>query len=220
MILTRDNELVSTRCLVVDDDSFTRTAVSAALRAEGIDVVAVADGIAQAMAVDMRDIDCAVLDLDLGIGPNGIDLAYALRRTHPGIGIVILTSFSDPRLLAASVQEPPPGSAYVVKQSIADMGILVTAINATASNQEFPAADMRIPLTDAQVETLRLLAYGLSNAEIARVRVVTEKSVEQAIKRVAVALKVDTSPQANQRVALARAYFALTGAARHTHAHR
>lgn len=218
--ITRDNQWVSSRCLVVDDDAFTRTTVAAALRAHGVDVVAAASGIAQAMDVDIHDVECAVLDLDLGTGPNGIDLAHALRRKKPSLGIVILTSFSDPRLLAASVKAPPIGSTYVVKQSLEDMDILVTAIRATVEHYHVPEAGNQIPLTDAQVETLRLLAYGLSNAEIARVRVVTEKSVEQAIKRVAVALEVDTSPQANQRVALARAYFALTGATRHTHAHR
>lgn len=215
---------MATGCLIVDDDAFTRTTVSAAIRAEGVDVVAVAAGVAQAMevyaGVGRAKVQCAVLDLDLGIGPNGVDLAHALRRKDPAIGIVILTSFQDPRLLASSVNDLPPRSAYVVKQSLEDIGILVAAIEATAApSVDVPIAP-RVPLTDAQVETLRLLAYGLSNAEIARVRVVSEKSVEQAIKRVAVALDVDTSAQTNQRVALARAYFALTGAERHTHAHR
>lgn len=211
---------VSVRCIVVDDDSFTRTTVSAALRAQGIEVVATADGIAQAVAVNPAAFDCAVIDLDLGAGPNGIDLAFALRRANAEVGIVILTSFSDPRLLAASVKEPPPGSAYVVKQSLTDIGILATAVTGTAMGASAPSSMVKVDLTDAQVETLRLLAYGLSNAEIARVRVVTEKSVEQAVKRVAVALGIDSTREANQRVALARAYFELTGAARHTHAHR
>ena len=69
-------------------------------------------------------------------------------------------------------------------------------------------------MTQAQVETLRLLSCGLSNAEIARVRVVTEKSVEQAIARTAKRLGVSASPSVNQRVALAREYFQLTGAMR------
>jgi len=49
---------------------------------------------------------------------------------------------------------------------------------------------------------------------------VTEKSVEQAIKRAASALAIDPSPNSNQRVELARAFFALTGATRHRHLHR
>lgn len=208
------------RCLVVDDDAFARSTVSGALAGQGIAVVAVADGIGGALAVDPDSYECAVLDLDLGPGPNGIDLAFALRRRRPELGLVILTSFSDPRLIGASVKDPPEGAAYVVKQSLTDIGILVTAVRAVTIEGETLASTPRVPLTDAQVETLRLLAYGLSNAEIARVRVVTEKSVEQAVKRAATALGVDASASVNQRVALARAYFELTGATRHARAHR
>ena len=216
------------RCLLVDDDAFTRTTLASALQAHGVEVVSVADGVAQAiraLATSVSSqggaaIQCAVLDLDLGLGPNGIDLAHALRRRDPDLGIVILTSFTDPRLLATSLREVPEGSAYVVKQSLEDMDILLSAIDGVTRGQVGTAPAPRVALSDAQIETLRLLACGLSNAEIARVRVVTEKSVEQAIKRVAVALGIDTSARVNQRVALARAYFSLTGAERHTHARR
>lgn len=208
------------RALVVDDDAFARSTVSAALTGQGIDVIATADGLAQALASDPKAFDVAVLDLDLGPGPNGIDLAFALRRRNASVGLVILTSFSDPRLLAASVKDPPPGAAYVVKQSLTDIGFLTAAVHAVAASSTATPPIPRVPLTDAQVETLRLLAYGLSNAEIARVRVVSEKAVEQAIRRAADALGIDSAASVNQRVALARAYFALTGAVRHAHAHR
>jgi len=208
------------RLLIVDDDDFSRTTVAAALSGAGFEVVHAAGGVISAMGCDLHDVDVAVLDLDLGDGPNGIDLAHALRRNSPNIGIVVLTSFSDPRLLAASVRDAPRGSGYVVKQSLTDIGILVEAVNAAGDSGSPRAAITPVPLSDAQVETLRLLAYGLSNGEIARVRVVSEKSVEQAIKRAATALGVDTRATSNQRVSLARAFFSLTGATRHPHAHR
>lgn len=210
------------RCLVVDDDDFSRTTVAAAIAGEQIEVVAVVGSVAKAMALDARNFDVAILDLDLGEGPNGVDLSHALRRTNPAIGIVLLTSFSDPRLFAASVKELPESSAYVVKQSLNDIRLLTTAILGSVEIvRDQPDLERpRVLLSDSQVETLRLLAYGLSNAEIARVRVVTEKSVEQAIKRAATALNIDTDSNSNQRVALAREFFSLTGATRHAHLHR
>lgn len=214
------NGAVPSRLLVVDDDDFSRTTVAAALAGQGLEITATASGVVEAMAVDVSDIDVAVLDLDLGEGPTGVDLAHALRRSNPAIGIVLLTSFSDPRLLASSVRDLPAGSTYVVKQSLRDIRILTEAVAAAALGDETAAAVPRVPLSDAQVETLRLVAYGLSNAEIARVRVVTEKSVEQAIKRASIALDIESTPLSNQRVALARAFFSLTGATRHAHAHR
>jgi DNA-binding NarL/FixJ family response regulator len=210
------------RCLVVDDDDFSRTTVAAAIAGDRIEVVAVVGTASEAIGLDVANIDVAVLDLDLGEGPNGIDLAHGLRKLNPTIGIVLLTSFSDPRLFAASVKELPPSSAYVVKQSLKDIRILTTAIvgSREMAQEQGESGVPRVPLSDSQVETLRLLAYGLSNAEIARVRVVTEKSVEQSVKRAATALDIEIDPTANQRVALARAFFSLTGATRHPHLHR
>lgn len=206
---------------MVDDDSFTRVTVAAALEGRGITTAAVVGSVEEAMDVNPRLYDCGVLDLDLGPGPSGIDLAFGLRRRNTSVGIVILTSFSDPRLLTSSVKQPPPGSTYVVKQSLSDIGILVAAVHgAVDMGSEAMSHVSRVPLSDSQIETLRLLSYGLSNAEIAEVRVVTERSVEQSIRRLAAALGVDNSRGSNQRVALAREYFRLTGAARHAHAYR
>ena len=213
---------MSLRVLLVEDDDFTRVTVGAALEHLGCDAVHQAGTAVEAMDLARaKQLDCAVLDLDLGHGPTGIDLAFGMRRLHPTMGIVILTSFSDPRLLTSSVKQPPPGSTYVVKQSLTDIRFLSEAMHGAvlmAGAQDVSSG--KVDLTDAQVETLRLLAYGLSNSEIARVRVVTEKSVEQAISRAAKRLGIDTQSGINQRVALAREYFRMTGATRHAHAHR
>jgi DNA-binding NarL/FixJ family response regulator len=209
------------RVLVAEDDDFARVTVAGALKSEGFEVVEAVAGVEAAIDVARtHELDVAVLDLDLGTGPTGIDLAYGLRKVQPDIGIVILTSFSDPRLLTSSVREPPMGSVYVVKQSLTDIGLLSAAVNGCRYAEAHDLKHVDVPLTTPQIETLRLLAYGLSNAEIARVRVVTEKSVEQSIARSAKRLGIDGQESVNQRVALAREYFRLTGAQRHTHAHR
>ena len=210
---------MTTSVVVVDDEDFTRVTVAAALRSEGIEVAGSYATANDALVHARRtSVDAAVLDLDLGVGPTGIDLAFGLRKLRPGIGIVILTSFSDPRLLTSSVREPPPGSTYLVKQSLTDVSFLSAAVRGSVGRTDSsPAVGDRAPLTWAQVETLRLLAYGLSNAEIGRVRHVTEKSVEQTVTRCAKRLGVVPRAGLNARVSLARAYFALTGPTRHEH---
>lgn len=210
------NDTMTVRALLVEDDAFTRTTLASALRVHGIQVVAVAEGVESGMeAARMHPFDVAILDLDLGAGPTGIDLAHGLRRLRPEVGIVMLTSFSDPRLLTSRLADLPLGSSYVVKQALQSMELLTAALEAAVDRRGtgIPAEPVS-GLTQAQVETLRLLSCGLSNAEIARVRVVTEKSVEQAIARTAKRLGVSASPSVNQRVALAREYFQLTGAMR------
>lgn len=199
---------MSVQVLVIDDDDFTRVTVANALQSPEIDVVGTASGGREAMALLAKGhVDCAVTDLDLGAGPTGIDLAHGMRRINPAIGIVILTSFSDPRLLTSNTLVPPEGSTYLVKQSLSDFGLLVAAVMGASagaplligSTQEFE------PLSDSQAECLRLLAYGLTNAEIAKIRVVTEKSVERTIARLARNLDITANGPFNQRVALARA---------------
>jgi len=86
--------------LVVEDDSFVRATVATALRFHEFDVVASVGNALEAMEEFRQHLpDVALLDLDLGQGPTGADLAVGMRRIQPEVGIVFLTSFEDPRLL-------------------------------------------------------------------------------------------------------------------------
>jgi DNA-binding NarL/FixJ family response regulator len=202
------------RTMVVEDDSFTRLTVVGALRHAGIDVVADCDNSRDALAQFQacRPKVC-VIDLDLGSGPTGVDVAAALRRLDPAVGVVLLTSYEDPRLMSPSLRRLPEGTRYVVKQAMSDMDMLIAAIESAAEHPRQDVVSGRsADLTDTQVEILRLVATGLSNSEIARIRVVEEKTVEQAIRRTAKRLGIHGSKKVNQRVALARTYYQLIGA--------
>jgi DNA-binding NarL/FixJ family response regulator len=50
-------------------------------------------------AVLMRP-DVAIVDIDLGYDLGGIDVAFALRKINPTLGIVIVSPYSDPERLA------------------------------------------------------------------------------------------------------------------------
>jgi DNA-binding NarL/FixJ family response regulator len=66
-------------------------------------------------------------------------------------------------------------------------------------------------ITESQLDTMRLLSKGLSNSEIAKLRGVTEKSIEQSIARLAKNLNLPKGKAINQRVQISRLYFKLTG---------
>jgi DNA-binding NarL/FixJ family response regulator len=70
-------------------------------------------------------------------------------------------------------------------------------------------------LTNIQVETLRLVAKGLTNAEIGRIRFVSEKAVEQIVSRIAQVLNVQPDRTKNMRVLLVREFFSWIGAPTH-----
>lgn len=209
------------RCQCRPVSSSTRTTLAATLEFLGFQVVdSVSDAAAAMNVVRSRHIDVLLTDLDLGPGPSGVDIAFGVRALYERTGIVILTSFSDPRLLSSSIKSAPDFSTYVVKQSLSNIEILKEAILGSLTFSETSISGPIVDLTNSQIETLRLLSYGLSNAEIARVRVVTEKSVEQTISRTAKRLNIESSTALNQRVALSRAFFQLTGAMRHSHVER
>lgn len=206
--------------VVVEDDAFTRVTLAESLRSQGVDVVLATDRAAEALELArQRPLHAAFLDLHLGAGPTGIDLALGLRKVQPHLGIVLLTTFDDPRLLSPTLPSPPPGTQYVTKRSVGGIETLVTALRdaveaaaGRASGGAVRTGDSPVhALTDTQVETLRLVAQGLTNAEIARRRSVSEGSVEATITRLAKALGVEPTATRNQRVHMAQVYFRSLG---------
>jgi DNA-binding NarL/FixJ family response regulator len=115
--------------MLVEDDEFTRATIKAALEAQGLDIVHDAASVKNGIefAKKYRP-DIAVLDYNLGKGPNGIDLANQLRKSQPDIGIVLLTAFLNPAELDSKIAQLPPGSRYLVKHSVNKIEILVKEI--------------------------------------------------------------------------------------------
>lgn len=206
------------RVMVVEDDSFARTTLKAALQLQGVEVIHDTSNVTSAIKIARTSVpDAAVIDLDLGSGPNGIDLAIGLRKSNPAIGIVLLTGFVDPRLLDPAISKLPRGSQYLVKQRVPNIEAVLRSIedsviaasSANKINVEVKVPSMNLP--SAQLETLRLIAQGYPNERIARERGINEKSVEQAISRLVSHFGLDNAEK-NKRVELARIYFQASGA--------
>lgn len=206
------------RVALVEDDAFTRLTVASSLRAQGIQVVIDTGSASEALQeFDKAKPHVALLDLHLGKGPTGIDLANAFRSQAPNIGIVFLSSFEDPRLLNPSLPPLPFRSVYLHKNNISDIWNILEALKISIDKTERISTGVKATsspiaaLTDVQLETLRLMAQGLSNVEIAKRRSVTEKSVELAISRLAKTLGVEKDATINQRVHMANVYFRALG---------
>ncbi|HAN71624.1 MAG TPA: hypothetical protein DCQ36_08560 [Actinobacteria bacterium] len=201
------------RVLIVEDERFTRTMLATSIEALGFDVAGVAST-AQGAIGALRDgpVDVALLDLDLGAGPSGIDVAYALRAEDHDIGIVFLTSFSDPRIKDPRERSLPAGSRFIVKGHLDDVEVLRRALldvrhrPLTSGGRMSASKD----LTPHQLAVLRDIAAGRTNAEIAASLGVTEKAVERTVQRIADSLAIDRS-SGNTRVLLTRAYGQLAG---------
>jgi two-component system nitrate/nitrite response regulator NarL len=207
-----DTEELQIRLLIVEDDTFTRTTLQATLQHLGYQVSA-AENVRKAIHILANErIDAAVIDLDLGAGPNGLDLIRILEERNPEIAIVLLTSFVDPRLLETRGNPLPERCIYVLKQSLSDPTELKAAItDALAKNPAGIQTPRITGLTEVQIETMRLVALGHSNSEIAKLRFVSEKAVEQTVSKIAKTLNLSASNATNQRVQITREYFRLSG---------
>lgn len=204
--------------LVIDDDGFVRFLLVRSLQDFGFTSVDDAASAAEAMRLaKARKPTLAILDLDLGAGPNGIDVAYGLRKAYPDIAIVILSSYKDPRLLGAN-RELPDGSVYLSKRDVGDVNVLqqaITEVLKAPRGRRHGAPEATVAgrrLSDNQVEIMRLVAEGFSNAEIARRRQLSEPAVEKAIARLIKQLELTPGRTDNARVLITQEYYSLIGA--------
>lgn len=200
--------------ILVEDDPFTRATLGDALALHGFDIRArVGTAFDAIEAQQIHDPQVALLDLDLGVGASGIDVAIALRERNPRIGIVFLTTYKDPRLINSSIPNLPEGAIYLNKLDISSTAKIANQI-ALAIVKPVEKRSLRWvrsgPLSSMsviQIEILKDIAAGLSTAEIARTRGVTEQAIDKSIKRISKNLGIPKSSDSNLRVQIVRAYF-------------
>lgn len=195
------------RLVLLEDDAFTLMTLAALVRSLGHDVIAETSTIVDAIdCARAHRLDAAILDLDLGVGPTGIDAAHGLRAVAPSIGIVILSSYAEPRVMGKRARPMPAGSQFLSKQDLGDATPLDMALRAAIDFDASPLS--AIDLSETQIEVMRLVASGLSNDEIAQRMWLTESGVKRAITRLIRKLDLEGG---NQRVMLTRAYAQLAG---------
>jgi DNA-binding NarL/FixJ family response regulator len=201
--------------LLVEDDVFTRSTLSAALVGANFEVKAQVGKASDAIdAVKRFSIDVAIIDLDLGAGATGIDIAIALREHNPIIGIIILTSYTDPRVMNPHSRVLPKGSKFLTKSNLTDFAPLVRTIlelKALPLSGKTEKRSEKVDFTANQLIVLQSVAEGLTTKEIASRTGVSEKAVEGTISRLHSMLDLPKDSSSNLRVQLARAYFALSG---------
>lgn len=122
----------ATRILIIEDDELTRTTIESALSKQGLDVLLSTASVSEALNFAKKHRpEAAVIDYNLGKGPNGVDAANGLRKIDPNIGIVLMTAFLNPTQLPTLLSKLPKGSHYLIKHSVTEIGVLVSEIEET-----------------------------------------------------------------------------------------
>lgn len=178
------------RVLVVEDNALMRGLLGTVLEQAGFETTTAANAADAMRLIHRADPDALVVDIELGNGPTGLELVNRLLATMPHLGVVFLTRVPDARFVGHSQPPKSPNIAWLRKQDVVDPQSLVDAIEAVLRDKSTKElrADLRddrplAQLSSAQIELLRLVADGMTNAEIAKVRGTSVRAVEHLIRR-------------------------------------
>ena len=173
------------RVLICDDQTVVREGLAAILSTDPeIEVVGLASNGHEALEL-MQDADPDVVLMDLKMPVmNGVQATQHLRRAHPEVNVLILTTYADDQWVLDAVRAGAAG--YLLKDT--RRGALLDAIKGTVGGKTYldPAIAGKLtqqvvsgaapaqraesqldPLTEREQEVLNLLAQGHSNPEIA-----------------------------------------------------
>ena len=196
--------------VVVDDEPLICSIIAEILEAEGWAVTQAQDALSAITAVKATSATLVIADIDLGMGPTGIDVVQRARADNPSIGVVFITNLADPRITGKGWNAIPNDASYIVKTEISSTTALRAAVTEaldvrTAGSRPLVAQTATQSLSNAQIGVLKLVSQGLTNDEIANSRATTIRAVERLLLRMMIAANIAPGPSA--RVQLARLYW-------------
>ena len=207
------------RILVVEDEPLLASLISESLAQAGFTTFTSADALTAREEVVASDPDAVLIDINLGSGPSGLQLAQWIHRTHPHVALIFLSQHVDPSTVGQENWEVPAGSAFLSKDRISDTRTLINAIEATLHQSEsIPRHDLETisvlsKLTQVQLEILRLASLGLTNSAIATRRNTSSRTVEQRLQTVYESLGIHITPDINPRAKAIRMFIEAGGLA-------
>jgi DNA-binding NarL/FixJ family response regulator len=217
--------LMTIRVILGEDNFLAREGIERALeRVEEIELVG-SYGDLEAVLEAVEELKPDVVLTDIRMPPSntdeGIRLARALRSSHPGVGVVVLSQHAEAAYALALLEEGSDRRAYLLKDRLTDREELSRAVRTvTEGGSVVDAAvvegllksrrereDARLDtLTPRELEILEMIAEGRSNAAIADALVVTKRAVERHINGIFMKLDLGESEDVSRRVKAALLY--------------
>jgi NarL family two-component system response regulator LiaR len=200
------------RVLICDDQDIVREGLEAILStASNIEVVGLAEDGAQALQlVPQTQPNVVLMDLKMP-GMNGIVATQRICDQFPEVKVLVLTTYDADEWVFDAIRSGASG--YLLKDTPRED--LVRAIEGTASGethidpaiagvlfthaaQSGPAPDTKIveELSERELDVLKLLALGLTNADIAERLFLSEGTVRNYVSAVLAKLDVADRTQA------------------------
>jgi NarL family two-component system response regulator LiaR len=185
--------------LIVDDHSVVREGVRGYLEAQpDISIAGEAASGEEAVRLAADQVpDVLLMDLVMP-GMDGVEATRRVRRVSPRSQVVVLTSYHEdvhifPAIKAGALsyllKDVGPGELAAAVRAAAQGEATLHPHVATRVMQELRGARREVPnpfaeLTDRELEVMRLVAEGLSNAKIAERLVLSEKTVKGYVSNI------------------------------------
>ena len=204
------------RVVIAEDAALFREGLMRLLEDRGHQVcAAVADADALLAAVAAHHPDVAVVDIRMPPThtDEGLRAALALRRDHPGTGVLVFSQYIETRYAARLLEGSAGGVGYLLKDRVADVAEFVDALTRVAGGGT--ALDPEVvsqllgasrharglaAVTPREREVLALMAEGRSNAGIASALVISGGAVEKHVASIFDKLGLSPSESDNRRV--------------------
>jgi DNA-binding NarL/FixJ family response regulator len=188
------------RVVVADDQRVVRDGLAMLIgMIDGFEVVGCAsDGVEAVELCAQASPDVVLMDLRMP-RMEGAEATQTIRAEHPGIEVLVLTTYADDEFLFPALRAGARGyltkdaSAEEIEQAIRavaggrthlDQAVQERLLRAVVDARPAAADASDDELTPREIEVLRLIAAGLSNAEIARELVVSAATVKTHVNRV------------------------------------
>ncbi len=206
------------RVLLVDDHPIVRQGVRSVLANHpDIEVVGEADGAATLFSsLDSTKPNVILLDIRMP-GPSGIEITQRLKREHPEIKIIVLSTYDDDEFLLGALRAGAEGyllksaSAQVLASAIRQVGQgerLLSPALVTKMMREFEELSKEKSradsgLTEQELQVLRMIAAGATNKEIAEKlywsEVTVKRKVQDILEKMGVANRAQAVAEAAKR---------------------
>ena len=201
------------RVVIAEDLTLLRDGLTRLLRAFDFDVVAAIDNGPELLpALLTHKPDVAVIDVRLPPTntDEGLKAAISARAAMPGLPVLVLSQHVEPLYAHELLTDGNGGVGYLLKERVSDVEQFVQAVHrvaagGTAFDPEVVAQLLarRKPLaglTPRELDVLRHIAEGRSNAAIATRLYITEKVVSKYINNIFTKLGMPPSDDDNRRV--------------------
>ncbi|MFC0542679.1 response regulator transcription factor [Kutzneria chonburiensis] len=208
------------RIVLAEDSGLLRESLVSLLSHFGHDVLAAVGTAAELITVVRRDRpDVVVTDVRMppGFTNEGLRAAIQLRGDHPTLPVLVLSQHTDTESLTELLATGGAGVGYLLKDRVANGERFVAAVREVAGGGTVIDQDIvrrliahrRDPLgelSNREMDVLRLMAEGHSNAGIGQALVISEVTVSKHIGAVFAKLGLHADDAGHRRVLAVLAY--------------